>query len=246
MKDNLPDTELKSKNHDNIDKMSKKARFQLMINSNEEAVLAVKKAENEINEIIDQIYKRLNISKKSRIIYCGAGTSARIAVQDGAELYPTFGWPQNRLDFIIAGDKKALFKPVENAEDDVLNASSLVFKKKINQNDVVIGLAASGNTPFTCQVMEEAKNIGALTVGVSNNYYGLLNKISELSVFLDTGPEVVTGSTRLKAGTAQKICMNIISTGLMIKMGRVKNGEMNFLIATNKKLIKRQIRIKKI
>ena len=245
MKDNLPDTELKSKNHDNIDKMSKKARFQLMINSNEEAVLAVKKAENDINEIIDQIYKRLNISKKSRIIYCGAGTSARIAVQDGVELYPTFGWPQKRLDFIIAGDKKALSQPVENAEDDVLNASSLVLKKKINQNDVVIALAASGNTPFTCQVMADAKNLGALTIGVSNNYYGLLNKISELIIFLDTGPEVVIGSTRLKAGTSQKICLNIISTGLMIKMGRVKNGEMNFLIATNKKLLKRQARIKK-
>ena len=246
MKNNLPPTELKSNNHKNIDEMDDFSRFDLIINSNNEAIKSVEQAKEQIQEVINQIFKHLNNNKIGRIIYCGAGTSARIGVQDGSELYPTFGWPYNRLDFIIAGGNTALLRAAEEAEDNINEALSKVKDMNINHSDVVIGLAASGNTPFTCGVLEAARSRGALTIGISNNKNGLLNKISESLILLNTGPEVVTGSTRLKAGTAQKICLNIISTGLMIKMGKVKNGMMNFLVPTNKKLKKRQARINKL
>ena len=246
MNDTLPPTELKSNNHEDIDKMNESSSFDLLINANEEAVTAVQNAKNDIQEVISQILNRLKQSNAGRIIYCGAGTSARIGVQDGAELYPTFSWPQARLEYIIAGGSTALLKPVENAEDNENEASLKVINAKINKTDVVIGLAASGNTPFTCQVLKESKKRGALTIGISNNESGLVNKISEFCITLNTGPEPVVGSTRLKAGTAQKICLNIISTILMIRLGRVKNGMMKYLVPANNKLKQRQILIKKL
>jgi len=245
MKTILPPTELKSNNHEDIDKMDNSSRFDLMINSNNEAIKSVEQAKDSIEEVINQILKRLNNSNIGRIIYCGAGTSARIGVQDGSELYPTFGWPHNRLDFIIAGGDIALLRAVEKSEDNINEAISKVKGININHSDVVIGLAASGNTPFTCQVLKESRSRGALTIGIFNNKNGLLNKISNFSIILNTGSEVVTGSTRLKAGTAQKVCLNIISTLLMIKMGRVKNGYMSHMLVTNEKLRQRQIRINK-
>ena len=245
MKNNLPPTELKSNNHKNIDEMDDFCRFDLIINSNNEAIKSVEQAKEQIQEVINQIFKHLNNNKIGRIIYCGAGTSARIGVQDGSELYPTFGWPYNRLDFIIAGGNTALLRAAEEAEDNINEALSKVKDMNINHSDVVIGLAASGNTPFTCQVLKEARRRGALTIGIFNNKNGLLNKISNFSIILNTGSEVVTGSTRLKAGTAQKVCLNIISTLLMIKMGRVKNGYMSHMLVTNEKLRQRQIRINK-
>jgi N-acetylmuramic acid 6-phosphate etherase len=245
MKYTLPPTEMKSNNHQDIDKLDDSSSFNLLVNANDEAVKSVSDAKEYIHKAIDQILLRLNKSSCGRIIYCGAGTSARIGVQDGSELYPTFGWPHSRIDYIIAGGNAALLRPLENAEDDKNNATDKVIDVKVNENDIIIGLAASGNTPFTCQVLKESRKKGALTIGISNNKNSLLNEISEFNIILDTGPEPVVGSTRLKAGTAQKICLNIISTILMIKLGRVKNGMMNYLVPTNKKLKKRQALIKK-
>ena len=180
------------------------------------------------------------------MIYAGAGTSGRIGVQDGVELLPTFGWPKKRLDFIIAGGNIAILKSIENAEDDVSQATDTILKKSVSSEDVVIALAASGNTPvFTCKVLEEASKKGALTVGISNNPNGNLLKFANSKIILDTKEEIIAGSTRLKAGTAQKICLNIISSMVMTKMGRVKNGIMSHMIPVNEKLRQRKSRINK-
>ena len=156
--------------------------------------------------------------------------------QDGTELFPTFNWPKERLDFIIAGGINALLNAIENAEDDIHSAEKNVEDKLICHEDVVIGVAASGNTPFTCRVLEKAKNQGALTIAISNNHNGKILKYGDHKIILDTKAEVIAGSTRLKAGTAQKICLNVISSMVMVKMGRVKNGMMNEMIPQMKSL----------
>ena len=216
-----------------------------MADENRKAALNVKNVNQCIENAIIQIHKHLVKNEKGRLIYVGAGTSGRIGVQDGVELYPTFNWPLERFDYIIAGGTKAITTAVENAEDDIDNAIYEVKRKLISSQDVVIGLAASGNTPFTCKVLEEALHRKALTIAISNNPNGKILDFSLIKIILDTKQEVVAGSTRLKAGTAQKICLNTISTLVMTKMGRVKNGYMNNLVATNQKLRERKKLLKK-
>ena len=245
MSENLPKTELLYKKSKPIDHLSTLDGILLMANEQNKAAIEVKKVSKSIEFAINQIYSHLMINNKGRFIYVGAGTSGRIGVQDGVELFPTFNWPKNRLDFIIAGGNKAILNAVENAEDDVLQANKAVISKFINSQDVVIGLAASGNTPFTCKVMEEAYKKGALTITISNNPRGKMLKFGQVQIILDTKEEVISGSTRLKAGTAQKICLNIISSMVMTKMGRVQNGIMSHMVVTNKKLRRRKIMIKK-
>ena len=183
--------------------------------------------------------------QESRIIYAGAGTSGRIGLQDGVELFPTFNWPRDRLDYIIAGGNQAILSAIENAEDDVVSAKEIIRKKVINNTDIIIGIAASGNTPFTCKVLEEAFKKDALTIAISNNPDGKILKFGKINIVLDTKEEVIAGSTRLKAGTAQKICLNTISTMVMVNMGKVKNGMMSNMVPTNEKLRKRKINIEK-
>jgi N-acetylmuramic acid 6-phosphate etherase len=136
-----------------------------------------------------------------------------------------------------------LLNSIENAEDDILEATKIVLTKSINSEDVIIALAASGNTPFTCKVLEEANKKNALTIGISNNPSGKLLEFGKCQIILDTKEELIAGSTRLKAGTAQKICLNIISSLVMVKMGRVQNGIMSHMLPTNQKLRDRKIRI---
>ena len=238
-----PKTELLYDKSKPIDHLSVIDGITLMVKEQKEAAIAVSKAMKSIEFTINQIYERLIKSNKGRLIYVGAGTSGRIGVQDGVELYPTFNWPNNRLDYIIAGGKQAILTAIENAEDDVVTAGEIVDKKKLNSNDVVIGLAASGNTPFTCKVLEKASEKGAFTISISNNPYGDILKFGQSQIILDTKQEVISGSTRLKAGTAQKICLNTISSMVMIKMGRVENGIMSHMVPTNDKLRKRKLRI---
>ena len=183
------------------------------------------------------------LNASGRIIYAGAGTSARIGLQDGVELLPTFNWPKERVDFIIAGGNEAILNAVENAEDDMMEATKDTSKKLINSEDVVIGLAVSGNTPYTCKVLEESNKKGALTIAISNNPKGEILNFGQCQIILNTREEVISGSTRLKAGTAQKICLNIISSMVMAKMGRVKNGIMSHMVPTNEKLRQRKLRI---
>ena len=224
MSKNTPKTELLYQKSKPIDRLSLSHGLSLMIKEQKDGALEVKKSIKSIEYAIEAIYKHLTLSSTGRLIYAGAGTSARIGVQDGTELFPTFNWPKQRLDFIIAGGVNALLNAVENAEDDIHSAEKNVEDKLICHEDVVIGVAASGNTPFTCRVLEKAKNQGALTIAISNNHNGKILKYGDHKIILDTKAEVIAGSTRLKAGTAQKICLNVISSIIMIKLGRVKNG----------------------
>jgi len=245
MKNTLPKSEQLLKKSKPIDKLCNDEAIFLMADEQQNAALEVKKANKSIYHAINQIYNHLSFYKKGRLVYVGAGTSGRIGVQDGVELLPTFNWPLDRLDYIIAGGHKAIIKAIENAEDDIKFAVNEVKRKSINYQDVVIGLAASGDTPFTCKVLEESFNRHALTIAISNNPNGKILNFGKVRITLDTKEEVVAGSTRLKAGTAQKICLNIISTVVMAKMGRVKNGYMNELVVTNEKLRQRKKNIDK-
>ena len=243
MTKNIPQTEQTFKKSKPIDHLSSANAISLMIKEHRRASLDVFKAAKSIEIATDKIYQHLNLNPKGRLIYVGAGTSGRIGVQDGVELLPTFSWPKSRLDYILAGGKAALLNSIENAEDDILEATKIVLTKSINSDDVIIGLAASGNTPFTCKVLEEANKKNALTVAISNNPSGNLLEFGKCQIILDTKEELIAGSTRLKAGTAQKICLNIISSLVMIKMGRVKNGKMSHMLPTNQKLRDRRLRI---
>ena len=233
---NIPKTELLYQKSKPIDHLSVSEGISLMVKEQKNASIEVKKAAKSIEKAIEGIHRHLLINSMGRIIYAGAGTSARIGVQDGVELFPTFNWPTDRLEFIIAGGMPALLKAVENAEDNTILAEKIVSEKLISERDVVIGIAASGNTPFTCKVLEKAKKNHALTIAISNNPKGKILENADHKIILNTKEEVIAGSTRLKAGTAQKICLNILSSMVMIKMGRVKNGIMNEMVPTNKKL----------
>ena len=233
---NIPKTELLYQKSKPIDHLSLFDGLSLMIKEQKDAALEVKRSINSIEHTIEAIYKHLTLNSKGRLIYVGAGTSARIGLQDGVELFPTFNWPKERLDFIIAGGINALINAVENAEDDTYSAEKIVEDKFISHEDVVIGIAASGNTPFTCRVLEKAKNQNALTIALSNNPNGNILKYGDHKIILNTKAEVIAGSTRLKAGTAQKICLNVISSMVMVRMGRVKDGMMNEMVPTNEKL----------
>lgn len=243
---NIPKTEQTYKKSKPIDHLSLTDGIALMVLEQKKAALDVKKVSKSIEKAINAIHSHLLTYPNSRLVYVGAGTSARIGVQDAVELYPTFNWPKERLDFIVAGETDALLQAIENAEDNTILAEEAVEKKIISDKDVVIGLAASGNTPFTCKVLEKAKLNKALTIAISNNPKGEILKYGDYKIILDTGEEVISGSTRLKAGTAQKICLNIISSIVMVKLGKVKDGMMNEMVPTNKKLKLRKQNIKKI
>ena len=242
MNKNIPKTELIFKKSKPIDHLSVSDGILLMANEQRKAAIEVRKVSTSIEYAINQIYERLILSANGRLVYTGAGTSGRVGLQDGVELFPTFNWPKSRLDFIIAGGNKAFFDAVENAEDDVLEAKKNISEKLINPEDVVIGLAASGNTPYTCKVLEESRKKGALTIAISNNPKGEILNFGQCQIILNTKEEVISGSTRLKAGTAQKICLNIISSMVMVKMGRVYNGTMSHMVPTNAKLRQRKLR----
>lgn len=171
-----------------------------------------------------------------RLAYAGAGTSGRIAVQDGVELSPTYNWPEERLVFVLAGGITALSASAEGAEDDREDAVDQIRKANIGPNDVVIGVAASGVTPFTVAAIVEARARGALTIGISNNAATPLLAESDHPLLADTGSELIAGSTRMKAGTAQKALLNILSTATMLRCGLVYKGLMVNMRVSNDKL----------
>lgn len=199
------------------------------------AVAAVGPALPAIAAAIRAAAERLG-NEQGRLAYAGAGTSARIAVQDGTELPPTFDWPESRVLFLTAGGDVALSQSVEGAEDDRDDAVRRVAEAQVGPGDVLIGLAASGRTPFTLAALEAARRAGALTVGMSNNPGAPILSASDYPILVETGPEVVAGSTRMKAGTAQKVVLNMISTGIMLQLGRVHAGLMVDMRPANDKL----------
>lgn len=179
------------------------------------------------------------LGDRGRLIYVGAGTSARVAVQDGAELTPTFAWPQERLRFIVAGGESAFATSVEGAEDDVDDAVKQIEAAHLSSHDVVIAVAASGTTPFSVAALQRAGEDGAVTIGIANNAGTALLASAKYPVLIETGRELIAGSTRMKAGTAQKVVLNLISTGIMLRLGRVYRGMMVNMPPTNAKLKRR-------
>ena len=179
------------------------------------------------------------LQRGGRIVYAGAGTSGRIGVQDGSELPPTYDWPADRIVFAMAGGLEALVRSAEQAEDNEAAGAQAMANSKIGANDVVIGVAASGTTPFTIGALRAASAAGAVTIAVANNPGAPLFEVARHRILADTGSEVIAGSTRMKAGTAQKIVLNLFSTAVMVKMGRVYRGLMVDMRARNAKLRQR-------
>lgn len=176
------------------------------------------------------------LQRGGRIVYVGAGTSGRIGVQDGSELPPTYDWPADRVVFAMAGGLEALVRSAEQAEDNEAAGGQAMANSKIGTNDVVIGIAASGTTPFTIGALRAASTAGAVTIAVANNPGAPLFEVARHRILADTGSEVIAGSTRMKAGTAQKIVLNLFSTAVMVKMGRIYRGLMVDMRARNAKL----------
>jgi N-acetylmuramic acid 6-phosphate etherase len=205
------------------------------------AVAAVGPALPAIAEAAEAAAARL--AEKGRLIYVGAGTSGRIGVQDGVELTPTFNWPKERLLFILAGGDGAILQSVEGAEDLEEEGQWNILKAGVNEHDVVIGLAASGATPFTVAAVRYAKLLGALTVGVANNRDAPLLAACAHPILIETGSEAIAGSTRMKAGTAQKVFCNLFSTLAMVRLGRVYRGLMVDMRASNEKLRRRAVQM---
>ncbi len=181
------------------------------------------------------------LRRGGRLIYAGAGTSGRIGVQDGAELTPTFNWPPDRVAFAMAGGEAAFLHSVEGAEDSATDAAARMDELGVGANDVVLGLAASGATAFTVSAVKTARKRGALTIGVANNAGSELLKVCDHPILLETGEEPIAGSTRLKAGTAQKVVLNLFSTQVMVQLGGVYRGLMVNMRPTNEKLRRRSI-----
>ena len=208
-----------------------------MIEGQFAAVDAVRAARPAIERAALAMEKRL--AEQGRLIYAGAGTSGRLAIQDGAELMPTFSWPKDRLVLLMAGGDRALIQAVEGAEDNVKHAQALIKKHKVTKHDVLIAVAASGTTPFTLACLRSVKRERALTIGIANNPGTPILQEADHAIFLETGAEPIAGSTRMNAGTAQRITLTLLSSLLMIRLGRVYDGMMVDVQATNKKLAQR-------
>jgi N-acetylmuramic acid 6-phosphate etherase len=205
------------------------------------SVAAVRSAKCAIEEAALATESRLR--GRGRLIYAGAGTSGRLAVQDGAELMPTFSWPRDRLLLLMAGGDQAMVQAQEGAEDDIVRAAETIAQHDVDSHDVLIALAASGTTPFTLTCLREARARGALTVGIANNAGTPLLNEADHAIFLPTGSEPIAGSTRMNAGTAQRITLNVLSTLVMIRLGRVYRGMMVEVQASNAKLARRREKI---
>jgi N-acetylmuramic acid 6-phosphate etherase len=201
------------------------------------AVAAVRQALDAIAAAVEDAVPALR--RGGRIVYVGAGTSGRIGVQDGTELTPTFDWPPERLVFLMAGGFDALVQSIEGAEDSEENGARAVAEANIGRSDVVIGVAASGTTPYTIGALRAASAASAVTIAVVSNPGSPLLDVARHRILAETGEEVIAGSTRMKAGTAHKIVLNLFSTAAMVRLGRVYRGLMVDMRATNAKLRRR-------
>ncbi len=227
-------------NHDNLEQLDTKSILRKMNEEDQKVADAVAKVIPQITQLVDGLADRF--SRGGRLFYIGAGTSGRLGILDASEIPPTFGMPHERVVGLIAGGDRAIRKAVENAEDDTNQAWPDLLKHEINANDVVVGIAASGTTPYVLGGIEAAKKSGLLTAGITNNPGSPLALIAEIPIEINVGPEFVTGSTRMKSGTSQKLALNMISTALMIRIGRVKGNKMVNMQMTNTKLVDRGTR----
>ena len=201
---------------------------------------AVARQAERIAHAIDQIAERL--SHGGRLFYAGAGTSGRIAMLDASELPPTYGIPRDLVRVLMAGGERAYFEAAEGAEDDE-DAAIEAVNREVKADDAIVGIAASGTTPYTVAAVRRANMLGALTVGITNVAASPLAQHVDIPIVIETGPEVIMGSSRMKSGTAQKLVLNQISTGVMIRLGRVYSNLMIDMPATNEKLRNRAVRM---
>jgi len=234
-------TEAADPRYREIDRWPTETAVEAMLEAQIAAIAALKSQTGAMAAAIDAAAERLR--RGGRIAYAGAGTSGRIGVQDGVELTPTFNWPFERLAFLIAGGPAALTRTQEGAEDSREAALTAVAAEEIGPDDVLIGIAASGRTPYVIAALEAARAAGALTIGISNNADTPVLSAAEHAILADTGSEVVAGSTRMKAGTAQKVTLNLISTGIMLRLGLVHHGLMVNMQVSNVKLRGRAVRM---
>ena len=224
-----------------MDRMDTEDMARLVITANYEAVRAAEDAAPMIAEAVDAVAEAFRSGH--RLYYVGAGTSGRLGVIDAAECPPTFGVPYDTVNGIIAGGKERMFRAGENEEDKYESGQNAIEIYGVSQGDVVVGISAAGNAKFVIGAIEAAKERGCVTVGISSNPDTGVLQVSDIPILTDTGAEVLTGSTRLKAGTAQKIVLNTISTCAMVKTGKVYENMMVNLAPSNEKLRGRVIRI---
>ncbi len=227
--------------HDNLDKKSVHELLSEMNEEDSKVPLAVSKVIPEIEELVEKIVERMKLG--GRIFYLGAGTSGRLGVLDASEIPPTFGMPAHLVIGLIAGGDTALRNPVENAEDNFESGWEELLERNVNKNDTVIGIAASGTTPYVIGALRNAREQGILTASVSCNPNSPIAQEAEIKIEVLVGPEFVTGSSRMKAGTAQKLVLNMITTATMIKLGRVKGNKMVNMQLSNAKLVDRGARM---
>ncbi len=227
--------------HAALDLYDTSALLAALVDDQQRAVDAVQAAAPQLARAVDATAQRL--ARGGRLIYAGAGTSGRLGVLDAVELNPTFSWAPERAPALLAGGPGAMFLAVEGAEDDGAQGAEDLHRLGPGADDVVFAIAASGTTPFALGVLSAARAIGALTVGMANNPGAPLVTAAEIGIVLDTGPEVISGSTRLKAGTAQKIALNSFSSAVMVRLHKVYGNLMVDMRATNVKLVHRAVRL---
>ena len=226
------------------DDLEKKSVLELLqeINAEDQRVaLAVQKVIPQIEKLVSQIVPRMK--QGGRIFYMGAGTSGRLGVLDASEIPPTFGMSPTLVVGLIAGGDVALRNPVENAEDDEERGWIELQERHVNEKDTVIGIAASGTTPYVLGALRNARAHGILTASISSNPDSPISKEAEIPIEMIVGPEFVTGSSRMKSGTGQKMILNMITTTTMIKLGRVKGNRMVNMQLSNQKLVDRGTRM---
>ncbi|MEG0519274.1 MAG: N-acetylmuramic acid 6-phosphate etherase [Bacteroidales bacterium] len=226
-----------SSNYANLDKMTTSELLQNMNREDKNVPLAVEQCIPQIEKLVDGIVRRMK--KGGRLFYLGAGTSGRLGILDASEIPPTYGAPFDLIIGLIAGGDTAIRKAVENAEDDWEGGWRDMQPYHVGENDVVVGIAASGSTPYVIGACREARKRGILTGCITCNPGAAIAEAVDVPIIAIVGPEFVTGSTRMKSGTAQKLILNMISTSAMIKMGHVKGNKMVDMQLSNAKLIDR-------
>ena len=238
--DQLP-TEQRNPNTSQIDRLSTLEMVRRINDEDKKVAFAVEKELDSIAAAVDAIYEALKSG--GRLIYCGCGTSGRLGILDAVECPPTFSTDPEMVQGVIAGGEPALFRAVEGAEDNADGGREDMVKLKLECRDILVGIAASGRTPYVLGAMAYAKEIGAVTVAVTCNKQSQMNALADISIGVEPGPEVITGSTRLKSGTAQKMVLNMLSTGAMIRLGKVYGNLMVDVKPTNEKLVRRCVTI---
>jgi N-acetylmuramic acid 6-phosphate etherase len=234
-------TETPAQDHTQLDQYPTAELVRVLVDDQISAVNAVRAAAPRLAAAVTAALPRVEAG--GRLIYVGAGTSGRLGVLDSVELYPTFSWPHGQALALLAGGTDAMFVAVEGAEDDLEQGAADLRAVNAGPNDVVLCIAASGGTPYVLGALRAARAVGALTVGFANNPDAPVTAEAEIGITLDTGPEVISGSTRLKAGTSQKIALNTFSSALMVRLNKVYGNLMVDLKATNAKLVRRAIRL---